>query len=155
MLATVAGRWWTTGLSVLVGGLVAVATISLLLSHSQAGAFDRYDSFSPRNILKSTQEERPMNVIGKYLVKYPLGAGIGQSGPAAGFGGGKTSLNSETEFTYLTNEVGIPGLLAFLGFHLALVSLVLRRCRKLADGQQRVMIAARSSGFRAGCLPSG
>jgi hypothetical protein len=141
-LATVSRRWWTAGLGLVAGLLVAVVTVSLVTSRAQIGAFDRYGTFTPNQVLRSTQKERPTKVIGEYLAKYPLGAGIGKSGPAAGFGGTTASLNSETEFTYLTNEIGIPGLLAFLGFHLALVSLVVRRCRRVADGATRTMLAA-------------
>lgn len=141
-LATVSRRWWTAGLGLVAGGLVAAVTVSLVTSGAPAGAFDRYGTFTPNQVLRSTREERPTKVIGEYLARYPLGAGIGKSGPAAGFGGSTTSLNSETEFTYLTNEIGIPGLLAFLGFHLALVTLVVRRCRRVVDGETRIMLAA-------------
>lgn len=141
-LASLSRRWWATALGVSTGILVAVIMILLLTSRAETGAFDRYDSFTPKQVLESTQEERPLNVTRNYLIEFPLGAGIGKSGPAAGFDGEDSDLNSETEFTYLTTEVGIPGLLAFLSFHLLLVSLVVRRCRLVADLEARSMLAA-------------
>jgi hypothetical protein len=141
VLAIATRRWWTMVLGVVTGALVAVAMVSLLTSTAEPGAFNRFTEVTPHQVFESTRKERP-NVIGGYLTAYPLGAGIGKSGPAAGFGGETASFNSETEFTYLTTEVGIPGLLAFLSFHLYLIWLVVRRCRHVADGEARTMIAA-------------
>jgi len=141
-LASVSRRWWATVLGVTAGALVAVAMVSLVTSRAQTGAFDRYDSLTPKTILDSTQEEHPLSVTREYLTEFPLGAGIGKSGPASGLGDIALGYNSETAFSYLTTEVGIPGLLAFLGFHLVLVSLVVRRCREVGESEARSMVAA-------------
>lgn len=141
-LASVSRRWWATLVGVAVGVLVAVAMVLLLTSRAEDGGSNRYGSLTPQQILESTQEEHPLNVAREYLIEFPLGAGLGRSGPAAGFGEVDSVLNSETAFSYLTAEVGIPGLLAFLGFHLFLVSLVVRRCRRVGDGEARSMVAA-------------
>lgn len=147
-LGVVSRRWWATVLGIAAGALVAVAVVSLLTSDAQTGASNRYGSFKPSQVLESTQKERPLNAARDYLTEFPLGAGIGKSGPASGFGVGNNELvngellNGETEFSYLTTEVGLPGLLAFLSFHLFLVSLVVRRCRRVRDEEARSMLAA-------------
>lgn len=144
-LASVSRRWWAMMLG--VGGVVVVAaTVGVLLtSGTGTGTFDRYRgdrALGPDQIAKSTQEERPLSVARDYLTKYPLGAGIGRSGPAAGFGGQTAQFNSETEFTYLETEVGIPGLIAFLSFQLFLVGLLVSRLRRVRDEHARTMLAA-------------
>jgi hypothetical protein len=141
-LASVSRRWWATVLGVAAGTLVAVGVVSVLASRAETGAFDRYDSFTPQGVLESTQEERPLNDARDYLTEFPLGAGIGRSGPAAGFGRENDALNSETEFSYLTAELGIPGLLTFLSFHLFLVSLAVRLRTRITDNEARGMLAA-------------
>lgn len=149
-LAGVSRRWWATVLAIAAGALVAVAVVSALRSSAETGAFDRYRSFKPKEVLESTQKERPLNLARDYLTEFPLGAGIGKSGPAAGFSGGNPArLNGETEFSYLTTEVGIPGLLAFLSFHLFLVSLAVRRYRRVRDEEARSMLAAVSASLIA------
>jgi hypothetical protein len=142
VLASVSRRWWATVLGLAVGALAAVAALSLLTSQANSGSFDRYNQITPNQVLQSTQKERPTKVIGAYLTEFPLGAGIGKSGPAAGFDSKTYGLNSETEFTYLTTEVGIPGLLTFLSFHLFLLWLLVRRCRRVPDSDARTMLAA-------------
>lgn len=141
-VAGISRRWWTTVLGVTVGVLVAVVMISFLTSRAETGTFDRYRSLTPTKILESTRTEHPLNVARQYLTEFPLGAGIGRSGPARGFGDENSGSNSETAFSYLIAEVGIPGLLAFLSFHLFLVALVVSGCRGVKDGETRSMLAA-------------
>jgi hypothetical protein len=141
-LASVSRRWWATVLGLTTGAVVAVVMLSLLTSRVGPGGFDRYGSFTPHQVVRTTQKERTLTVAGDYLTRFPLGAGIGKSGSAASVGGGQPRLDSETEFSYLIAEVGIPGLIAFLSFQILIVSLVARRCRRIPDGDARTMLAA-------------
>jgi O-antigen ligase len=51
-------------------------------------------------------------------------------------------LNTETQFSFLTVETGIPGMLVWAGFVITLIVLGLRRCRNEPDREARVLLAA-------------
>jgi len=52
------------------------------------------------------------------------------------------TLDTENEFSFLTIETGVPGLLAYLGFVVTLVVVGFRRVRHEPDRQVRVWLAA-------------
>lgn len=111
--------------------VVAYATGSVLLS----SATDRYSGITPSHLLGTTSSSRgtSLSIVPTYLVTYPLGAGLGSVGPAAGsgFGRARTKLNGENEFNFLLVETGIPGLLVMLALTLMLIrdGIWLRRVR--------------------------
>lgn len=133
------GRRVVTGLAVL-GAFIAVA-VSLLSSNS----FARYSSIAPSNLANtvSTSRSGSFSVIGKYLVEFPFGAGIGSSGPAYGqFGASKNTTDGEGQIPFLITEVGIPGLILFLLFQGKVLALSVRRVRNVRDPECRVLLAA-------------
>ena len=124
--------------------IVAYTTISLLTSDSKQGSFDRYESISgPGQAVSTTVDYRRDTLarVPKYAVQFPFGAGIGSSGPAAGFGGeAAKELDAESEPTFMLIELGIPGLVFVLAFNLLLFYLCITRIRRIEDRETRVLL---------------
>jgi hypothetical protein len=107
-----------------------------LISTFAAGSANRYSSIAPSKIFGTAFSARQgtMALVPTYITSFPLGAGIGSTGPGAGssFGGSAASrgLNGESEFTFLLVETGLPGLLVILAFTVAVIraGVLLRRC---------------------------
>ncbi len=68
---------------------VSYASVSVLTSNSDAGAFDRYSDIAPNKALSTAYDYRrdTLKLIPEYIRDYPLGAGIGSKGPAGGQAG--------------------------------------------------------------------
>jgi O-antigen ligase len=124
--------------------IVTYATIGLVFSDSESGTFDRYESInSPGRAVSTALDYRKgtMARIPKYAVDFPLGAGIGQAGPASSVAGGNNrKLDAESEPTYLLIEVGIPGLMVMLGFFGTLIYISFTRIRKIPDREARILL---------------
>jgi hypothetical protein len=132
-------------------GLALAAAVSVFVVEAIIGSVGsqgvRYQGLSPSSFLQTTNKARGRSIaeIPHNLVTYPLGAGLGTVGPAAGTSGGSAlegNLNAETEFSLLTIETGIPGMLVLTGFAITLLVLGLRRCRYEPDPEARVLLAA-------------
>jgi hypothetical protein len=141
-LATASRQGMKVLAAVVVLGLVGVFTLGQI---DGGGAFDRYGSIAPNRLVDTTIDARDgtYNSIGQYLTAFPLGAGIGTVGPAAGVidPPPRKYLDAESQITFLIIEVGIPGLLVLLAFHFRLVGLVVSRIRKLPSGEVRLLLA--------------
>ena len=124
---------------------VAVGVTSSLSGSDNSAALDRYDSISPTSVLGATRESRggSLGLLPAYAEQFPLGAGLGQVGPASSFGtriAGDQPLSGETEFNFLVVELGIIGLLVFLALQLRLLALS-ARLRRVADPETRLLLA--------------
>jgi lipopolysaccharide exporter len=91
-----------------------------------ASQSNRYASIAPTKVLSTAVNYRSgtLSLVPEYMVKYPLGDGIGENGPAAGSAVGGTQAsgnNAESEFNFLVLEVGIPGLLLLTGLMVAVL----------------------------------
>jgi hypothetical protein len=132
-----------------LGGLLVTAAVGAAIAVSLAGGasavLGRYESILPSRVLETTYEYRSgtLATIPQYVVDFPLGAGLGSVGPAASLvGDARKDLNSESQFTFLLVELGIPGLLLLLAFTLRLLALAWRKVRALPDGELRICLAA-------------
>jgi hypothetical protein len=145
-LATVSRQALKALAAVIVVGL---ASMFVLTEIDDGGSFSRYESITPSRVFGTTVKSREgsFQSIDDYLVQFPLGTGIGSVGPAAGvidpppFKG----LGAENQLSFLIVEVGIPGLLLLIAFHARLVGLVVRRIRRLASSELRLLLAAVSA----------
>jgi O-antigen ligase len=124
--------------------ILALAAISFVGKESGDGAFYRYSSVAPSELVGTTVDSRSNTIaqIPKYAGKYPLGAGIGSVGPASSFLGSPRPLNAESQFTFMIVEIGLLGLFVFIAFQARLLGLVLSRLRRLKDVEARLLIAA-------------
>jgi hypothetical protein len=108
---------------------------------------NRYSSIAPSKVLGTAVSARQSSLatIPAYLTRYPLGAGLGSVGPAAGSTVGSSgvgkALNGETEFTFLLVETGIPGLVVMLAFVIATIRGGLAMRRVADPGLQRCLMA--------------
>jgi hypothetical protein len=133
--------------------LLMAATIALLGLPVLAGALEqqfgsdafRYESIAPDKIVSTIVEERAptYEVLPDYVRDFPLGAGIGTTGPALSFpGGDREPLNGESQYNVLVLELGIVGALLVIGFHLRLIWLGARGVRRRRDPAERFAVAA-------------
>jgi len=79
----------------------------------------------------------------------PFGVGLGTVGSAASFGGKLHELlpegrgvSGETQYNLLTDEVGAPGLIIWVGLALTVLLLTARKLRSIADPELRISLAA-------------
>jgi hypothetical protein len=144
LLAVLAGQARRLMLAGLAVAVLALSAISFVGKESGDGAFYRYSSVAPSQIIGTTVESRSNTVaqIPLYAERYPLGAGIGSVGPAANFLGTSRPLNAESQFTFMIVELGLFGLFVFIAFQGRLLALVLSRLRRVADHEARLLLVA-------------
>ena len=146
LLLTVTSR---RGLAVVVvtAMLALVSYVGLTsLFGSVTTSANRYSTIAPTQVISTTISSRQttLALIPTYIVDYPLGAGIGENGPAgaSGVGGSASSgLDAESEPTFLIVELGVPGLVAMF----ALVLFAIRMgvgLRIVAERRLQVALAA-------------
>ncbi len=107
---------------------------------------NRYSSIAPTKVISTTINYRgsTLALIPTYLVDFPLGDGIGSTGPAGGSSVGgsvASSLNAESEFNFLIIEVGAPGLLTMCALVLCGIGMGIR-LRAVADRRLQYALAA-------------
>jgi GNAT superfamily N-acetyltransferase len=145
-------RSWrrVTSLSGLVIAMIAALFVIQAVTGSAGSHGLRYQGLSPAGVLRTTNTARGKSIsaIPHNLVTYPFGAGLGTAGPAATAPGSSavtqssTPPDTETEFSFLTIETGIPGMLAVTGFAITLLVVGLRRIAREPDREARVFLAA-------------
>ena len=133
-----------------LAGLIAVGLVGALVVSSlsgDSGLTSRYSSITPGKLLKTTNEDRggSITLAPRYVLDYPVGAGLGLVGPAAGradlVSNDAKGYNGETEFNFLLVELGVLGLILILGLT-ARVLIACGRMRRLVDPELRVLLAA-------------
>jgi hypothetical protein len=148
-LAIIAGRKVSRPIAALLG--VACLAIPLgvgFLTVARSGAFSRYEtlaSLSPGSC--SDCKRGDLSLIPHQLSVAPFGVGLGTVGAASGFGGRTTDLidghgvSAETQYNFLADELGVAGLILWPAFVLTLILLAVRRLRRIADGELRILLA--------------
>lgn len=129
---------------------LALATALLFGVLQQIGphnaSTNRGGSVAPSRALTTFSTERGASVarLGDLAMTYPLGVGVGWSGPAAGFRRDvrTATFNSETEWNFLVVELGLAGLAIFLAFNVRLLALSITRIRRIQDPSLRLNLAA-------------
>lgn len=144
-LALAPGRRAMTLLGIAVVVALAAVVAPALSRGDHGTALDRYASIAPGRVLDATAAARggSLRVLPSYVEAFPLGAGLGQVGPASSFANPALRgepLSGETELNFLVVELGVTGLAVFLALIARLLALSLR-VRSLRDGQTRVLLA--------------
>jgi len=140
--ATARGRWAT------LAGISGLALVAYLATGDVLnGAQSRYAGVNASQIVQTTQTARGYSIkeIPKTLAHHPFGAGLGVGGPAEGQSGAPALAgvaDAETEYSFLTLEAGIPGMVVLVGFTATLIGIGLWRCRREPDPEARVLLAA-------------
>jgi hypothetical protein len=149
-LATSARRLVPALASVAVGGLALFLVLSALAGTGSSGLFERYKTIAPSNLLATTASARgaSLPLLPGYMARFPFGAGLGSTGPAALIAGaGHTGLNGETEYNFLVVELGVAGLVLFLALNARLLLASATRIRRVADSEVRVLLAGLAAGL--------
>ena len=150
LLSSSAGRRATRAL----GAVLVVGTLALVLALTFApsagkGLFSRYSSITPGKAATTSVAYRQgdLSQIPSDLKSYPFGAGLAIVGAGATFGGRPaTDINgrqasAESQYNYVSLELGLPGLLLWVSLSVALIVLVVRRIRRIGDVELRLSLA--------------
>jgi len=125
----------------------------VFISATGGGMFSRYEKIleaNPTGKCKDCKKEA-LNIIPHEISVAPFGVGLGTVGAAGAFGGKDKELleghgvTSETQYNFITNELGAPGLVLWTGLCLVLIALVVRRLPRIRDTDLRIYLAGLSS----------
>lgn len=89
-----------------------------------------------------------LNQIPSDILHDPLGLGLGSAGAVSAFGGKVTKTVEETKvsggsaYNLLVVELGLPGLLVWVGFTISVLLLALSRLRQIEDPELRTYLVA-------------
>src|SRR5262249_35277343 len=111
--------------------------------------FSRYQSITPSNVVttSTTYKQESLALIPHYIASAPFGFGLATAGPAAGFGGNAKNqleghgVTAETQYNYVEDELGLPGLILWVSLTLTFLGLVLTRLPRVRDAELRVDLA--------------
>ncbi|HEY4428649.1 MAG TPA: hypothetical protein VGN08_10630 [Solirubrobacteraceae bacterium] len=150
LLSASAGRRITRPLGALVVVLALAFPLgALLVSIEAPGTFNRYAEIAPANAVSAKDKKTgELSLLPHQLSVAPLGVGLASAGAASGFGGQVSerleghSVGAETQFNFSADELGLPGVLLWIGIVLNLIWLALRRLRGVADVELRIDLAA-------------
>ena len=150
-LAVSARRLVPSLVAVMLALVVVFGVTKFVGDSSSTGVFDRYKTLKPSALIDSTRTSRGSSIerIPQLLTEYPLGAGVGWVGPArARLPAGTVepaNIDGETTFTYLTTEVGIPGLVILFGLNILVIGRAFAVIRRF-DIEIRYLLAALVAG---------
>ena len=144
LLAAFAWRSMTAVVSVLAVAAIAFVVAIQLFEDVDEGLFERYKqiNISPSGLVTETiaYREDTFELLPKYMADFPFGCRPGSEGPAStqpGGGPNTRRLAGETQPSFLLLELGIPGLLVFLGFVAVLMGRSLAAIPRFEDPELR------------------
>jgi hypothetical protein len=137
-----------------IAGLLLAAVAVVFIVQAIAGTVVsgglRYRGLTPGSLVQTTSKARGQSIgaIPHNFVSYPVGAGLATAGPASGSTSGASlitinaNVDTETEFSFLIVETGVPGMFAVIGLIVTLLALGFRRVRNEPDREVRTLLAA-------------
>jgi hypothetical protein len=145
LLTFASRRALSVAIAAFVAGLIGLATVSFVTQEVGSETFTRYGDITPDRALTTAFDYRS-DTFAKfpdYVREYPFGAGLGTAGPAAGALGSALvdDLDTESQPNFLLIELGVAGVIIFLGLSIKLMALVVRRTRTVGDMQLRGLLA--------------
>jgi hypothetical protein len=159
VLSFVAGLKLSRALvGLMVTGVIVVAIGSVLIAANGSGIFSRQETLTS---VQSAQESggkgklQSLSEMPHFLIAAPFGYGLGTTGSAAGFGGNQRvelegeKVNAGSAYAILMKEVGIPGLLLWLGLTVNVLSIAVKRLRRIEDVELRTYLVGLVAGFAA------
>jgi hypothetical protein len=137
-------------LAVIAVAVIALPLGSFFVESVGSNVFSRYTTISPEKVTGTATgyKSADLEAIPKYIAAEPFGFGLGTAGSVTGFGGKVTELyeghniNAETEYNLLVKELGVFGILLWVGFLLRLLVLPATHLRKVRDTELQVLLAA-------------
>lgn len=156
-LARVGGRRFGRAfVAVLTVAALAVPLGVAFISVLPSGTFTRYRSFekdSPTQL--ATHKSAAWTKIPHFIARAPFGIGLGTVGSVGRFGGLSTlqeegrGAGSETQYNFIVDELGAPGLLVYIALLVSMVTLVVRGLRRVRDSELATMLAGLFAPFIA------
>jgi len=148
-LSTVAARRVSRAIAALLAVVgLAVPLGIVFVSATGSGAFSRYASLAHTDPTSNCNDCKrgTLKHIPHQIAVAPFGIGLGTVA-GAGFGGHVNleevqKISAETEYSYLTDELGAPGLILWTAFVLTLIGLPVFRMRRIDDPEVRLWLAA-------------
>jgi hypothetical protein len=146
-----------------LAGLVVIAAMALvassaLIATSGKGIFARQETLAN---VQTAQEnggeakERGLSQIPSDVVRAPFGFGLGTAGAVSGFGGiQRLTIEEEkviggSAYSLLMKELGLLGLVLWLGLTISVISLGVSRLRQVRDIELRTYLVALLTGYIA------
>jgi hypothetical protein len=151
LLSLSAGKRVTRPLGALLAvGALALPLGALFVSSVGSGVFSRYETIEPNKVVQTstTYKEKSLSLIPHYIASAPFGFGLATAGPAVGFGGKTTGLleghgiTAETQYNFVEDELGAPGLFLWLALTIEVILLLLRRLPRIPNIDIRIDLAA-------------
>jgi hypothetical protein len=151
LLSLSAGRRAPRALTALLAMLaITVPFAAALVAVEGTGVFSRYASIQPSSVVatSASYKERSLGLIPHYISSAPFGFGLATAGAATTFGGKVHEeleghgVTAETEYNLVVDELGLPGLLLFVGLLATMAILVVRGLPQVADPEVRIDLAA-------------
>jgi hypothetical protein len=136
--------------AMLVLMVIGVGVVTVLSSTEGESAFSRYASIAPEKVATTapSYKELSLKQIPNDIANDPFGFGLGVSGAAASFGGRTTvkleghGFSAETQYNFVMNEVGLPGLIVWIALTFYLLWLAATRLRTVQDIEIRIGLSA-------------
>jgi hypothetical protein len=156
VFASLAGGRVTRALvAILVVVAVAAPAGVLVISVLRPGTFSRYESIAPSKLGSAAgYKEGARSLLPRELEANPFGVGLGTSGPTSGLGGRSSyvreeyrGITSETQYNFLANELGVPGVLMWFALSVYLILFVARGMPRVADGELAIILAGTFAPF--------
>lgn len=133
-------------------GMLAIilAVVTLLGAYSGSAVFARQNSLtSVQNVEEhgGSGKAEALSEMPRHLIAAPFGFGLGISGAVGGFGGGAHArlegekIKGGSAYELLGKELGVPGLLLFVGLTINALILAFSGLRRIADPELRTLLA--------------
>jgi len=143
--------------AVLVVVVLTFALGSVLTANIGKGVLSRYTSIAPEKAASTSisYREKTLAQIPADIANAPFGVGLATAGAAAAFGGKDRatiegqSASAESQYNFVTLELGLPGLLLWIALSVKLLVLGARRLRHIADLELRIDLVAVFAGLFA------
>lgn len=135
-------------------GLLVITALTVVLAAALApaagkGVFSRYSDITPDKAAGTSVSYRQgtLSEIPPVIEKYPFGAGLAIAGAGRNFGGfspatidGHTA-SAESQYNYVTLELGLPGLVLWVSLSVTVIALAIRGLRRIGDVELRLYLA--------------
>jgi hypothetical protein len=151
VLSLSAGRQFTRPLAVIVGIIALSLPVgAVFVSAVGSSTFSRYSSLESLGPGSKDTKTTSLSEIPTQIGRAPFGQGLGTVGAATGFGGvqspgegiGAHGVSADTQYNYVLDELGLPGLILWVAFTLRLIVLAVRGLPKIKNVEIRVDLAA-------------
>jgi hypothetical protein len=159
LLSLIAGLRIARPLAALAG-IVALAVVvgAVLVAIAGPGVFQRAESLTSSQKAQETggsSKARVLSQIPFDIEHAPFGVGLGTAGSVGGFGGGQhvrvegLRLKAGSAYNLVTKELGLPGLLLWVGFSINVIVLGIGGLRRVADRELRAYMVGLLSAYLA------